>query len=1064
MGRARGRISNTNVAAGQTADVATFVATGLEGSVITYGLLNAGSDSISGAGAISLGDTIDGATHDVFPFAISEIGDGYGKKVTLTGAVVEAIQELTVGYSNWGYAGFEGHTLKFPADAPLTSVSGTGSEDWEVDADGRLVPAGTYGQPLAVPLATGNAAYTLMATNGSAFKLVTINVYTDGRAYVGPIPSWLPQIAANNQAALRYQAAWSRGAYTYLRSGTHFITDETLDYVTRTAPISGTAPIHPWLPGRRDWKEDGTGEYYQLADYQGFHTWTSDDLENKANLKETYIQDTGNEVWGIRFTGLDMIVDNLGDYAFRFAERSGGEKFIQIDNCNIIGRVNAGGDRASDVFIARNTFSYTWFPLDFWAKNSIIYRNVFKYTLHDMIRHGLYSDDEGTGRMSEISHNLAVFRYGHQDVSHPDFCQGWRNSSTSPLLATKAAGETWRAYVKEGNAFLHLPTTPISAPENAPEYVTRFFNFVGLGARFGVGATASATTDEITTQAAHNLTVGDSIAFKHYTSQGAANGGFTDDVTYYVIETPTATTYKVSATPGGASINITTAGTIEVYGRVDASTNRVIMSQPHGVPVGTPAGVRTKQKIGFRTILPSGTGLDTTTGYYIVDVPDAYSVVISETEGGTPVDITASGLVYVANAHSIKDGEFKSGGQATFDSDNSTSHFFMYLDRANYGLSDYRNYAFQKPGPGTKVYCNTLLTSGGSGTYPNEEVYTPSPIAIGLSLGDGVTDDGIFAIGNVVGNTIDGFNESNPANNTVHATIATNSIWSRAAGHYEDRFANFDETFEDENGEITLEQVRANLEIVDERFWAANAPNGVPFGASAAFWDENDNWIGPVPEVTYPLITTRLLFDSDVEVAPADFTAEFNTSGYSSTAAGGGGIGTSAKIVGGHIRGAETSVASAGIGWANMPIRGGILNRGLFRYDGDSGGTLGFGLANLWDGGTSSASGTDLIGVRWLTSTGLLMLYKKVNGTTAIVSLDEIAFTPIIGQVYEIQAEIGPTSQRVLLDGVQVLTSAETVASGAYGTYHGLLLTGSTNTEALGIKCLEHDVGWLAAA
>lgn len=72
-----------------------------------------------------------------------------------------------------------------------------------------------------------------------------------------------------------------------------------------------------------------------------------------------------------------------------------------------------------------------------------------------------------------------------------------------------------------------------------------------------------ATTDIVTTSAAHGLIVGDPVFFASLAGGGA---GLTNGTRYYVESVPTTTTLKVSATPGGTAVDVTTAytsGTIQ---------------------------------------------------------------------------------------------------------------------------------------------------------------------------------------------------------------------------------------------------------------------------------------------------------------------------------------------------------------------------------------------------------------------------------------------------------------------------------------------------------------------
>ena len=70
--------------------------------------------------------------------------------------------------------------------------------------------------------------------------------------------------------------------------------------------------------------------------------------------------------------------------------------------------------------------------------------------------------------------------------------------------------------------------------------------------------TVVAATDVLTTAAAHGFTVGDKLQFTTATTLPAGLSLLTN---YYVISIPSTTTLKVSATPGGTTVDITTTGT-----------------------------------------------------------------------------------------------------------------------------------------------------------------------------------------------------------------------------------------------------------------------------------------------------------------------------------------------------------------------------------------------------------------------------------------------------------------------------------------------------------------------
>lgn len=70
--------------------------------------------------------------------------------------------------------------------------------------------------------------------------------------------------------------------------------------------------------------------------------------------------------------------------------------------------------------------------------------------------------------------------------------------------------------------------------------------------------TATAATDIITTGAAHGQVIGNQVSFA---SSGTLPAGLTAGTKYYVVDVPSTTEIKVSATSGGSVLNITDAGT-----------------------------------------------------------------------------------------------------------------------------------------------------------------------------------------------------------------------------------------------------------------------------------------------------------------------------------------------------------------------------------------------------------------------------------------------------------------------------------------------------------------------
>lgn len=92
------------------------------------------------------------------------------------------------------------------------------------------------------------------------------------------------------------------------------------------------------------------------------------------------------------------------------------------------------------------------------------------------------------------------------------------------------------------------------------------------GPTFTGTTTVEADDDVFTTSAAHGLAVGDRIKVKSLTG----GTGLVDETTYYVISVPSTTTFKVSATENGSSVDITVDATALTYATVNDILNCVI--------------------------------------------------------------------------------------------------------------------------------------------------------------------------------------------------------------------------------------------------------------------------------------------------------------------------------------------------------------------------------------------------------------------------------------------------------------------------------------------------------
>lgn len=84
----------------------------------------------------------------------------------------------------------------------------------------------------------------------------------------------------------------------------------------------------------------------------------------------------------------------------------------------------------------------------------------------------------------------------------------------------------------------------------------------GTAATFNANTGVANATDVITTQAAHGFSTGEYVQYTTSTGNTALSG-LTNASLYYVVSTPSATTLTLSATYGGAQVNITASATSE---------------------------------------------------------------------------------------------------------------------------------------------------------------------------------------------------------------------------------------------------------------------------------------------------------------------------------------------------------------------------------------------------------------------------------------------------------------------------------------------------------------------
>lgn len=156
-----------------------------------------------------------------------------------------------------------------------------------------------------------------------------------------------------------------------------------------------------------------------------------------------------------------------------------------------------------------------------------------------------------------------------------------------------------------------------------------------LPAPTAVGVTAVAATDLITATNPHGCSAGDTVQFASMTG-GAGLAVLTN---YFVIATGLNTTQlKVSATSGGAAIDITTDMTAGLMTKVNAVTNITAVGDLATTPNNH--GLNAGDSVTFGALV-GGTGLVAGTVYYVIATGlTATAFKVAATFGGSAVDIT----------------------------------------------------------------------------------------------------------------------------------------------------------------------------------------------------------------------------------------------------------------------------------------------------------------------------------------------------------------------------------------------------------------------------------------
>lgn len=187
----------------------------------------------------------------------------------------------------------------------------------------------------------------------------------------------------------------------------------------------------------------------------------------------------------------------------------------------------------------------------------------------------------------------------------PHLAGGYANQCTfvgggiqqSPGYAGGSKVTGWRHLVMDGNNISNVTGNAfydVSFEGDASEYVFEFrgaYDNTWDSCRHEQGVAAVACTvaggaSATITKVAHGLAVGDMMTF----SCTVAPTGMYQIVPYYVVTTPTADTFTVSAQKGGTAVTFATTGTAVTYFRpqkilIDASTSQLVSHNTIRLPM-----------------------------------------------------------------------------------------------------------------------------------------------------------------------------------------------------------------------------------------------------------------------------------------------------------------------------------------------------------------------------------------------------------------------------------------------------------------------------------------------
>ncbi len=248
---------------------------------------------------------------------------------------------------------------------------------------------------------------------------------------------------------------------------------------------------------------------------------------------------------------------------------------------------------------------------------------------------------------------------------------------------------------------------------------------------------SGAATPAVVTWASHALAAGTQVSF---TTTNALPTGLSPLTAYYVAASPapTATTFSVAATAGGAAINTTAAGlgiqTATPAPISDVASPAVIAWKSHALTAGA--------QVTFTTNGTLPTGLATATIYYVASspAPTANTFSVSTTSGGAALNTTVAGTgTHAANstANNANQGD-TSVRAGWFGFQETTAGTFANTDLTSIKITLDGTGASSDVSSARLYYDSTCAGSGGT-FVGTAQTFSGSPATITFGSLTGVT-------------------------------------------------------------------------------------------------------------------------------------------------------------------------------------------------------------------------------------------------------------------------------------------------------------------------------------